>query len=105
LVDGDARGVRRPDQRLGIVVVPFRSVGRQKVEGAAACWTDGEVVVVNDCFEFAVGRLAGLRAVDVERCADRPAQASAPASASSPGAGFTAGVGIKGAPPRYAAGC
>ena len=88
LVGRDLLRVRRPDDRVGIVVAALRSVDAEEREGRLSRLTDRDVVVVDERFELAVWRFLRVDAVDVELRAHRTSKsaAAAPAATAPPAA-------------------
>src|SRR5688500_11628700 len=90
LVDRDPGRVRRPFERLAVVVTAFGSIGAQERYGAAVRLADRDVVVVDDRLELAVRRFLRLDCIDLRRWPHRAGEAAAAASATSAASGFRA---------------
>ena len=81
LVGGDLRRVRRPDDRIGIVVAAFRSVDAEERGGRLPGFADGHVVVADEGLELAIWRLLRRDGIDVDFRAHGSAESAAASSA------------------------
>ena len=86
LIDSDRLRVRRPGERVRIVVTPFGAVGAEERNLPFAGFTDGHVVVVDQRVELSVGRPLRLGVVDLEWRTNRSREAASATSSAAPGA-------------------